>query len=68
LFFSVLRLLKIVKPTRHPGKKKNPNKQAFKNEITFACCMNVKHEHKFDVFHIYQQKKYSTECKIEKNG
>jgi ATP-dependent RNA circularization protein (DNA/RNA ligase family) len=49
-----------MKPTRQPGK----NKQALKYKTTSAWCMDVKHQ---IIYFIFQQKKYSTKCKIENN-
>jgi hypothetical protein len=53
-FFSVMRQLKIVKPTRQPGKK---TQTSIKNKTDSACCMDVKHKKKLIDF-IYQQQKY----------
>jgi hypothetical protein len=52
-FFSVLRQFKIVKPTRQPWEK---NKQALKNKVVSACCMDVKYNKKY-LFLFFLQKK-----------
>jgi hypothetical protein len=51
-----------VKPTRQPWEKQT----SFKNKIASACCLALKHNKNL-IYFIYQQKKCSTKCKIEKN-
>jgi hypothetical protein len=52
-----------VKPTRLPGGKKQTS---FKNKVTFACCMNVKHKKSLINFVIYKSNPFK-KCKIENN-
>jgi hypothetical protein len=47
LVFSVLRQFKIMKPTRQPDEKTSFKKQ---NAFGFACCFDVKYNHKITYF------------------
>jgi hypothetical protein len=50
-----------VKPTRQPGEK---NKQALRQKVVFACCMDVKQQ-RFDLLHLSRKEFLNKEYEYE---